>query len=59
MSVRPQTYTERAHHCEQMAFRVRDAEAKSKFVQLARQWHALAAQQGEIRPPEAAAAAQR
>jgi predicted mannosyl-3-phosphoglycerate phosphatase (HAD superfamily) len=58
MSMRPQTYTERAHHCEQMAFRVRNAEAKSKFVQLARQWHARAAQEGESRAPDAAAAAQ-
>ena len=55
MPTRPQTYTERAHHCEQMAFRVRNAEAKNKFVQLARQWHARAAQEGEGRPAEAAA----
>jgi predicted mannosyl-3-phosphoglycerate phosphatase (HAD superfamily) len=58
MSTRPQTYTERAHHCEQMAFRLRNAEAKSKFVQLARQWHARAAQEGEGQPVDAAVAAQ-
>jgi hypothetical protein len=44
MSVRLQTYAERAQHCEQMAFRLRDAEAKTKFVQLARQWRMLAEQ---------------
>jgi hypothetical protein len=54
MSMRPQTYTERAHHCEQMAFRVRNAEAKGKFVKLARQWHARAVQEGESRPQPAA-----
>ena len=49
MSVRPQTYAERAQHCEQMAFRLRDAEAKTKFVQLARQWRVLAEQDEDSR----------
>ena len=37
-----QTYSERAQHCEQMAFRLRDPEAKTRFVKLARQWRLLA-----------------
>ena len=37
-----QSYTTRAEHCEEMALWVRDAEARHKFVELARKWRALA-----------------
>jgi hypothetical protein len=37
-----QSYTTRAEHCEEMALRVRDPEARHRFVELARKWRALA-----------------
>ena len=38
----PQSYIERAEHCEQMALRIRDVEARMRFVEMARKWRALA-----------------
>ena len=37
-----QSYTTRAEHCEEMALRVKDPEARHIFVELARKWRALA-----------------
>jgi hypothetical protein len=37
-----QSYTARAEHCEQMALRVKDPEARHKFVELAKKWRSLA-----------------
>jgi hypothetical protein len=41
-----QTYTERAEHCETMAARLRDPEARQCFLELAKTWR-LQAQQAE------------
>jgi hypothetical protein len=37
-----QIYAARAEHCEQMALRMKDPEARHRFVELARKWRALA-----------------
>jgi phage terminase large subunit-like protein len=37
-----QSYADRAEHCELMAVRVKDPEARNRFVELARRWRALA-----------------
>jgi hypothetical protein len=50
MSSQSLSYVERAEHCEQMALRVKDPEARLRFVELARQWRALAKQADELGP---------
>jgi len=37
-----QSYATRAEHCEEMALRMRDPQARHRFVELARKWRALA-----------------
>jgi hypothetical protein len=37
-----QSYTARAEHCEEMTLRLKDPEARHRFVELARKWRALA-----------------
>ena len=39
-----QRYTTRAEQCEEMALRMRDPEARHRFVELARKWLALASE---------------
>jgi hypothetical protein len=41
------TYADRAEQCEQMALRVRDLEAASRFLKLARYWRTMARQADE------------
>jgi len=50
MSTQSWSYEERAEHCEQMALRVNDPEARLRFNELARQWRALARQADELGP---------
>jgi len=50
MSTHSLNYVQRAEHCEQMALRVKDSEARLRFVELARQWRALAKQAEEVGP---------
>jgi hypothetical protein len=47
MSRQTLTYAERAEQCEQMAQRVRDLEAASRFLKLARYWRTMAKQADE------------
>jgi hypothetical protein len=39
--LKPQTYAERAEHCEKMALRVQDPDARQRFVEMARRWRAM------------------
>jgi hypothetical protein len=43
--LKPQTYAERAEHCENMALRVKDPDARQRFVEMARRWRAMEKEQ--------------
>jgi hypothetical protein len=43
--LKPQTYAERAEHCEKMALRVQDPDARQRFVEMARRWRAMEKQE--------------
>jgi hypothetical protein len=47
------SYAERAEQCEQMALRLKDPEARRRFVELAQKWRALAKQAEDKNQDEA------
>jgi hypothetical protein len=50
---KPPSYAERAEQCEQMAVRLKDPEARRRFVELAQKWRALAKQAEDKNQDEA------
>jgi hypothetical protein len=48
MSYSPQQCLDRARECDWMASQAKDRDAKTAFVELARQWHELARQKEEL-----------
>ena len=48
MSRRSLSYVERAVQCEHMALRVKDPDARFRFIEMAQKWRALARQADEL-----------